>query len=214
LSSTKKRTIAWFVAAAIYTLIINILKVSFDVKYFLIPAGSLPFSTGALLYHYRDEILARCPALGDRRAPYLLFALWILELALAVKRNAYLGWGYYLNEPINAAIVLSLLSQKSLPAISQKLDRALGDLSYPIYLLHFPSGMLLVALGFTAAKRGQPLFFFAALPLLLALSWLVTHFVEWPIEAVRARIKSSILQTADGKRQTVATVTNTGGVAS
>jgi peptidoglycan/LPS O-acetylase OafA/YrhL len=189
LSRTKKLTVGWFAVSAIYTIVINILKVDFDVKYFLIPAASLPFSTGALIYHFRAEILARCPLFNDRRAPLVLFAVWILDLTLALKKNAYFGWGFYASYAINAAIVISLLDKRSLPAISKPLDTFLGDFSYPIYLVHYQSGLILVAAGLRAVKRGQGLFFLAALPLLIALAWSVTRFVEWPMEGIRTRVK-------------------------
>jgi peptidoglycan/LPS O-acetylase OafA/YrhL len=190
LSRTKSTTVVWFALSVIYTLLINILHASFDVKYYGIPAASLPFSTGALIYHFRESILQRLPVLAGAGSPLALFGLLVLEVALALKLHAYLTWGFYVSYALNALLIVSLLDRKSMPLISKAVDSIIGDFSYPIYLVHYLAGMVLVTAGFKAAKRGEALFFFAALPVILILAWAITRLVEWPVEAIRQRVKT------------------------
>ena len=93
LSRSRKLTACWFTASLIFTVAINVARVDFDVKYFSISAASLPFSTGAMIYHFRRELGKKWPLLDDRRAPLALFALCVGEVAVAYGRHAYFKLG-------------------------------------------------------------------------------------------------------------------------
>jgi peptidoglycan/LPS O-acetylase OafA/YrhL len=70
----------------------------------------------------------------------------------------------------------------------------MGDLSYPIYLVHYQGGLLTIALfgylGITL-QRHDPLMMACSLPVILLLSWLMTKVVERPIEVVRTMVKKA-----------------------
>jgi len=189
LSRTKWTTVVWFALSAIYTILINIFHLDFDVKYFLIPAASLPFSTGAMIYHFRGSLLQRIPFLARAGSPLALFGLLALDVALALKMNAYFTWGFYIAYGLNALLIVSLLDRKSMLFVSKAIDAVVGDFSYPIYLVHYQAGLVLVAAGLRAVRRGEAEFFLDSLPVVLFLAWAITRFVEWPVEAIRRRVK-------------------------
>jgi peptidoglycan/LPS O-acetylase OafA/YrhL len=128
--------------------------------------------------------------LNHAGAPIILLALMWFELKFALKWDGYYTWGYYLAYFLNSLLILSLLDRKSIVGMSRKVDAFVGDLSYPIYLMHLPAGLVLIAMGFRGAVRGQPRFFYTALPIILLLAWALAQFVERPIESIRRRIKA------------------------
>lgn len=191
LSRTRLLTVLWFLAGAIYTVTINVLGWDFAHRYYTIAASSLPFSTGAMIFHFRNELRRSAPWLAHFYAPAVLLCLWLVNLMIALRMNSHLTWGFYLNYFLNAALVAALVDRAALPVISKSADRTLGDLSYPIYLVHYQAGLLLLSTGWIKMQRGEPLFALAALPFLLLLAWLLTRFVERPIEELRRRVKKS-----------------------
>lgn len=190
MSRTRFRTIVWFAASTLYTVYVNLAQLPWTYHYHLIPAASLPFSTGALIYHYKDRVLEAVPLLRARLAPVPLFALILLNFAASQGLGTLRTWGFYLNYALNTLIVLSLAGRSSLPGISRRVDESLGDFSYPIYLMHYQAGLLLVGLG-VGWRRGELSFALVSLPLIFGFAWLLTTVVERPIERLRRRVKKS-----------------------
>ena len=71
----------------------------------------------------------------------------------------------------------------------------MGDLSYPIYLVHSPLGWLMLYL---CAQSGLPITGPSVTTLLVfvgpvvVVSWLLSVLAERPIELIRTRVKSSL----------------------
>lgn len=198
LSRTRTLTWIWFGASIAYHIIITLLDMNWNWRYFNIAAASLPFSTGALIYHYREEIAHQVNRL---RAPQVLLALLLasmfLNWATTFRKTDQSELDFYLNYAINALIVCTLLALQAAGTFKRlaKLDKKIGDFSYPIYLIHFQAGLITLYLaqfffGKTLTSTSVPLLI-STLPLLILLSWLLTVAVERPIEAVRTRIKNS-----------------------
>jgi peptidoglycan/LPS O-acetylase OafA/YrhL len=70
----------------------------------------------------------------------------------------------------------------------QPLIRFLGDLSYPLFLIHWPTAILVSYL--TGMPKNGPLFLACSLTLSIALSSAIVMFVERPIELFRWRNRS------------------------
>lgn len=71
------------------------------------------------------------------------------------------------------------------------IDRWLGELSYPVYLLHMPVAMLVLWLGSKSealGSMGVAGLNWSIVAVTLALSWLMVR-VERPVEALRVRLQ-------------------------
>jgi len=199
LSRFKLLTLVWFVASVIYHLVVNYLQLNWDYKYFNIAAASLPFSCGALVYHYRETILDFMRM--GRRITHAMFAFVLLVSGLnfvgGANSIATPEIFFYLNLILNVLILVYLINLHAIapgvPGALKKFDGRMGDLSYPIYLVHYQAGILAILLfgllGYQIQGRGLVLLV-ASLPVLLLLAWLLTTFIEKPIEAIRSKVKS------------------------
>lgn len=189
ISRTKNSTVIWFFISIVYTVVVNVMAFEWRYKYFVIPAASLPFATGAMIYHYKDELRFLVNALKNQHALSLLFMTVIANYFISRQIGVMNSYGFYLNFILNSLLVLLLTEHKFMPFVSAKLDKRLGDFSYPIYLIHYQVGLLLLGLG-VGLDRGNPLFALVSLPIIFFLAWMLTRFLERPIEALRLSVKS------------------------
>ena len=116
-------------------------------------------------------------------------------LALAVP-VAILTWPWWSGDPVDAffsapRLALLALLVAALPAIHgwsqlSALDRAVGELSFPVYLGHL---LVFAMLGVLPVFKANPdLLTVATLLVTCALAWVVVRFIDVRIEAVRRRI--------------------------
>jgi peptidoglycan/LPS O-acetylase OafA/YrhL len=148
-------------------------------SYFFFPANLCFFTAGMLVYRYKDasmqaiEVLAR--RLEITRAARLGSFVAILALALLFCRGLI---PFYRNYPIlqiaTLCITLSVIFESSK---GLSLDRSIGELSYPIYILHAPL---------------KDLFDLHHSPIKLTLvtcliAWFVYRLVEKPVDNYRHR---------------------------
>jgi peptidoglycan/LPS O-acetylase OafA/YrhL len=100
---------------------------------------------------------------------------WIFPMAFLIFMARYftLHWVFAFFYPLAFAVILITFAYyfKKLGAISKY-----GDLSYGIYLYHYPVIQLFVHLGWM--KESPLLLFFTCLCLLVILSWLSWHLLE------------------------------------
>ena len=194
MSKSRSITIIWFLISIGYAAAVNVLGLGWNYKYFIIPAASLPFSTGALVFHYRDKLVG----LIERRfasgyLPAALFTLVLLNWAAGFHLGTLRGISFYINYILCATILITLLNKRSLPLVSRKFDKVLGDFSYPVYLIHYQVGLVVLVLLNRAGYRIQhPEIELAlvSLPFIFLVAWLMTRYIELPIELLRRRIKS------------------------
>lgn len=116
-------------------------------------------------------------------------------LALAVPA-AILAWPWWSGEPVNVfftvpRLALLALLVATLPAIHgwsqhSTVDRAVGELSFPVYLGHL---LVFAMLGVLPVFKANPdLLTGATLLVTCALAWVVVRFIDVRIEAVRRGI--------------------------
>lgn len=193
LSKTRRLVLIWFFLSVAYHIGVNLLGLSFAYKYTIITAASLPFSTGALIYFYKDTFLKAFAFLRNPFMPYLLIFLFFLNWYLGYQLHTLYGISFYINYVLNATMIISLAERTSLPWIPKRIDAQLGDYSYPIYLIHYQVGLiLLIILAVFGIRVTRPngLLMITSIPLIFAVSWVLIIIIEHPIELVRVRIKT------------------------
>lgn len=123
----RARSTAWLavILSVIATSNLGFTITSFNDRYVLFLPCLMSFAAGSLLCHYRDRLMAFV-------MPKTSLVVWMIHGALWV---VYSSWpwtyGLYTSMLLSAWVTLSLTAYKS-----SKLDALLGDMSYPMYLIH------------------------------------------------------------------------------
>lgn len=195
-SKTKKTSLAWFALSATYHLYININSLGWNYKYFTAPAASLPFSTGALLFHYKNSLEKIARQLAGKaytHLPLFLLLIIILNWFIGYKLNRSEGVFFYFNIALSSTMVGILSSRNHTPLITNKLDKRLGDYSYPIYLIHYQASLIVVvilsALGIEVDRPSLTLLALS-IPIIFLFSWIINITIEKPIECIRLKIRN------------------------
>jgi peptidoglycan/LPS O-acetylase OafA/YrhL len=136
--------------------------------------GLMPFAAGAVLCHYRESL---------RRfvAPVTSTLIWCIHgLYWLHDGNWPWTYGLWLSVPLSGWVVLSLAGARS-----GSFDKAAGDLSYPIYLLHTTvAAWFLPGFGFGRSAG----FFALSFVVTLLAAWLMLRLVDRPMQRLRVGI--------------------------
>ena len=166
-------------------------------RYFTVYAASLPFSTGAVIFHFRQEISDLIKKVFSRiytPLPFIVLALIMVNWYTGYQLKKLAGYFFYTNLILCSLMVCILFDRKSLGIISRKFDKWIGDFSYPIYLIHYQIGILVILLFAQFGvifKRHDIVFFLVSILPIMAASWLLMISVEKPIDAIRSKIKQN-----------------------
>lgn len=160
-------------------------------RYFPVWAAVLPFSTGALIFFLR-------PSIGNSVSRWLIGiggAAWIINLVLMTTENAAaltltFGAGFYINL---IALAMFIAGLSALPRNS--VDDYLGDLSYPIFLVHWQVDFLMVIV-FGIAPHGLAAFGWCLLPITL-----VAALIKMLLQATVDPLRSAIRERGPQNRQ-------------
>lgn len=195
LSKTKTRTWLWFGAGTIYTAAIFATNLPWwDYGYFHPAAASLPFATGALMYHYKGEIGRTIGSFARLDVAILLYGVVLLNWYWQYKNGSGLSIGFYLNFLINCLLLAVLTHVKVENKRLLNFDKKMGDLSYPIYLIHWTVGVLVfygaAQLGVELTKRTE-MFAIVSIPFMLLFGQLTVMSIHKPVETLRDWIKST-----------------------
>ena len=186
-SKNIKRVKIWVVLSLLY-LIATYLHMthSWYLRYYPIPAASLPFSIGCLIYFLRGKIAP---------PPEILLMLFLINASVFSIYSAYFDIGQYINLLIVGLLVHSLASGKKFCLLSKTLDASLGAFSYPIYLLHWQTALLVSYIVFGSPVNGHTLSglvnYGLTIIAIFLISFGVIKFIDKPIEKIRARFKSN-----------------------
>lgn len=189
LGRTRRTTTVWFAASLAITFAAYMAGDNFSERFRTLTAGSLPFSTGAMMFHYRDALR---PLWRRRYALVpILVALYGMTVYTVYSRPiTATRTTFYASYAILTLLIGVLMFAESSPVLG-RLDRVLGDLSYPVYLTHRSVAAVVLALSpwhlFTAP------FVAAAFVVTLAVSAAIHSFIERPIERVRAYVRSGTI---------------------
>ncbi|MGB2741782.1 MAG: acyltransferase [Cognaticolwellia sp.] len=200
-SKTLLRTYVWIALSILFILTTYGIGLFWHARYFSIPAGSLPFSLGALIFFIIKENKTQLipPILVS--SPLSLFGA-MLAIALLVSITITKGlplWTmeilFYCSLFFSFFLILSLAMGKPFaPFISKAIDNKLGSFSYPFYLLHYQAAGIssyLIYGRITIFKEHPTLITISiTFAILIALSFLTIKWVDQPIEKLRTKIKN------------------------
>jgi peptidoglycan/LPS O-acetylase OafA/YrhL len=195
LSRTRLTSCIWLVCSILYHVVALVMEFRWGLRYFPVYAASLPFATGAVIYHYRDFlgslVKLRNPTM-DSLIPLSVFITVIINWYTGVSLGQAKFLFFYSNLVLCALMVLVLVSRPLLPGIPRSFDKWAGDLSYPVYLIHLQAGMIVfAALGYAGLDYGRMniRILLIGIPLALIMAWVLTVAVEKPTDKLRAIIK-------------------------
>ena len=167
----------WF--GVIYHLACMYGELGFGARYTAAPSAALSFAAGAVTYFWTKkgalDVSPRCAALA--------FILWLANVVAAksVLSDEYAcGPGYYFATFLFVFVVAGLAKVQWRPLMAQ-VDRALGEIAYPTFLLQWLAGFL-TALAISPGHWRGWMLTLATIPLLLcmaaALALLNSKFIE------------------------------------
>jgi peptidoglycan/LPS O-acetylase OafA/YrhL len=198
LSRSRKITQVWFLGSALYHIVALVLNFGDESRYFPIWAASLPFSTGALAYHFRGELkrmFSGVPFLASPFAAVVLGALFFANWWVGLKFGLSGGFSFYVNYFL---CFLALAGFAFVwPGREGGIDDFLGALSYPVYLLHYQVGAVVIVIFDVVGlevRRGQFLLFVLSVPFVLLAAYLMVVVVERPIDRVRLAVRSALVK--------------------
>jgi peptidoglycan/LPS O-acetylase OafA/YrhL len=182
--------------AALATLWIGILyhlaclggDLGFGARYFAAPAATLCFAAGALIYFWmRRGALQVSPGATALAAAMLMAntvaAKWILPGEYAH------GPGYYLTTFLFVIVIAGLAGARFAPSIA-RVDRALGELAYPVFLVQWLAGFITALIIGLDQWRGWTLAL-ASFPLTLGMAIVLTLISARYIEPLRLRVRQA-----------------------
>jgi peptidoglycan/LPS O-acetylase OafA/YrhL len=199
LSRSRVSTLCWLFASVGYSIATHVLDMGYPYRYMHLLSGSLPFAIGAAMFHFGPWIRQRSLRYSTLPVIALLSGLFILNSVLAAlgkhlwKFDEITSLCLYLNLPINAALIAILINKPELP-VSAKVDKFIGDFSYPVYLCHWQAGFVASMILFGRPERGPSVAggasFLVAVLICGLVSLATIHWIDRPIEKLRAIIRA------------------------
>ncbi len=113
-------------------------------------------------------------------AGLMLFSLLPINWWLASLGDYVRDIGFYINYVLCAFTIAYLVNVQSLNVGLLKIDKIIGDLSYPIYLFHYQIGFLvMVGLGNMgySSSRGDMLLAIISIPFILLVAVLIARWI-------------------------------------
>lgn len=174
----RSRSTAWLglIAGILANVAVGFDTATFPQRYTTSLTCMVAFSAGALTCHYINEL---------RRfaMPLASVAAWLLHAAIWIKWDQWpWTYGLYSSALLSAWVVVSLDARET-----SKIDKVLGDWSYPMYLFHTTvAAWLLPHFGYNRPF----IFFFLSFALTIALCWLLVKYFDRPLS--RLKIKREV----------------------
>jgi peptidoglycan/LPS O-acetylase OafA/YrhL len=158
-------------------------------------AASLPFSLGSLLFFYKPEVFRIINQLRIS-SPIVLLSIYILNAILFILFRHHFGEiGKYTNLLLSLLVITSLF-YKGGEIFNYKLDKVVGDYSYPIYLLHYQCGVVASFILYKSPNRALTpegiTSFLLAFFLVLVISFILIQLVDKNITLIRNKIRTSL----------------------
>ena len=192
LSRNKSRVVLWLAVSIVYTIACLALDLGWRYRYFPIMAASLPFSIGAMLYFLKRQ---GYPPLDDGVLfkPITLLVLLVVNCTGVVAYDYYFELGFYVSLFLSILLCYQLAMGETWGKVSERLDKSIGDYSYPMYLLHWQVGLIVSFLLFGKPVHDTSTNGLLSLGMSLlvigVITWLFLRWVDRPIQGWRRQIK-------------------------
>jgi peptidoglycan/LPS O-acetylase OafA/YrhL len=193
----KKRTVIWALLSIVFTLYTVNTHLPYPYRYLPVQAASLPYSLGVLVYFVSEKI-------DGSNVKFNLGALIIFLIAFFANLilSPYLGNSqdlpFYISLFLNIGIIvlLSKIPREKVPLKIFLADKFLGDLSYPIFLIHWPIAVLISVIAFNGkAPTGfgeQGALFCFSLPAINVSAIIIYLLLEKRTQRIRERIRQQM----------------------
>ncbi|HNB54473.1 MAG TPA: acyltransferase [Anaerolineales bacterium] len=198
ISRSFTRTKIWFSFSVVYVIGSYVIGLPWVDRYAPCLAASLPFSMGAGIYFLTTEhsraskLLLKIPA-----SLWFLFTLGNCLLFGRVPINSALGEvGFYFNLIFCTLLVYRVAQGGKIFPLCEKLDRQIGNFSYPIYILHAQAGILASFLFFDQGDTSlihRLVNLLTAFVILFFLSQIFIIVLDNPIHRIRTKLKDKML---------------------
>lgn len=175
----------WFVVSLAWTVHLVVDGAGWYARYFSGSAASIAFATGALIWFTSKWFAWRPPAWSAWVSFFLFFGH---TLAAGLLWRDVRIEGFYVSLFL-AGLAVFCLKDFRLGGRLEHVDRRLGDLSYSVFLAHWPVAAVLV--GLFPALDGDGRIFAAGFAGSVIVALLVHALVERPINRLRDRIRAA-----------------------
>jgi len=157
-------------------------------RYFNAPSALLSFAAGALVYFMRR----RGAFSVDVRFALVALALWIVNMVAAgsiLPDSSVYGASYYIGTLAFVFVVAGLSDYKPGPRLA-RIDKALGEIAYPLFLVQWLAGFIVALAFFPGNWRGWALTLVAT-PFMVGMSVGLARLNEMLVEPLRDRVRAS-----------------------
>lgn len=197
LSKTRFRVTVWLGLSLLYIMVCFYHDLGWRYRYFPIFAGSLPFAMGAYIYFLKKDGM---PFLTEAlfQPPLLLCGMLVNMLAVMVFK-IYFEMGFYINAFFSILLCYQLATGAGWGSLyakaSPRLDKIIGEFSYPIYLLHWQAGIIAAYLLLQEPVHNTSMDGIKSLALAFVLVFVTTFVliraIDRPVQKWRMRVKSA-----------------------
>jgi peptidoglycan/LPS O-acetylase OafA/YrhL len=190
LSKTFKRTLFWFAISVLYYVLTYKFYNLATFRYSAIPAASLPFSIGALIFWFFEKNKFK------NDFSYIRLILYLTFFYLNGVFGDILGdFSIYINMSFGALIIIQLFRVKNFKFF--KIDKYIGLYSYPVYLSHYLVLIVYTAFfSFGLIENSLKLHIYAIplyLILLILFNFLIVEFIDIKVDKIKKKIKANKL---------------------
>ena len=205
------------VAAVLLSLAYHLISLGMDEKwetrYFPAYAAVLPFALGALIYFSHGR-LARFSSATVKPTFMIAALLWIANIVtcgiVAGLGGPHFNIFYYLNL-LFLLVIVGVITTPGLGHLFKRSGKLLGDLSYPVFLIHWQIGFVVSVLLLNSQRRGLELYALSLLPVVMTAYGLAKLGEKW-IDPLRGKIRRQATEArytdeATGANGKVAAVT-------
>lgn len=202
----RSTTVAWIILSAAFWVWGGRQQWNVDDSFFYghLLAQSLPFACGAGIYHFRARLVACLEWLSLLGRPFPLCAAAIANSLLSAALMMHgltivQTYACFSNLLLQIALVVSL-ERYGWPTRVRRVDHWLGDMAYPVFLVHWPVGFVTTMLIFGTPERG--LTAHGIETCLIAVigsalfAWLLIVAVDRPVQRLRGKVRPRRRATA------------------
>ena len=182
--------VVWIVVSLIYTAWMVVHGYSWQERYFPLAAASLPFSLGAGCYLLVRRGI-KVPVFFCVVAPVVFLAHAISSSFVYGEAALPMGKGFYISLCMSLFVIISLSTIDAREKFVSAIDKMIGSLSYPIFLLHQIVGMVVsAAYGIGPGRR----LFWVTLLFSVTVSLILNILVESQVEKLRSIIRGGVIR--------------------